>query len=378
MSPGVFLVQDNGDLLEMTERPYATEAVLQKLLEDYPSLLLAEDGSEGRSRYVLVKREAGLSAQEGGTSGRWSVDHLFLDQEGVPTLVEVKRSSDSRIRREVVGQMLDYAANAVVYWPVEHLRATFEATCAENQKDTDEVLRPLLDEESDVEVFWQRVRTNLEARRIRLIFVADVIPAELRTIVEFLNEQMKSTEVLALEVKEYGSDGLKTLVSTVVGQTRAAQQAKGQREPSEKQRLYREFWTTLIEEIRQRYPGWSRARTPPPQSWFELPAGRTGIFYSLSFVSDRRIRVELYVDPYDEALQGGEAYRRLEARKPDIEDAFNEPLDWEPLETRRASRVAAYRDGSLEQTQAWPEYREWFVSTAGRLREAIQPFVETL
>ena len=32
----------------------------------------------------------------------------------MPTLVEVKRSSDTRIRREVVGQMLHYAANAVV------------------------------------------------------------------------------------------------------------------------------------------------------------------------------------------------------------------------------------------------------------------------
>jgi 5-methylthioribose kinase len=41
--------------------------------------------------------------------------------------VEVKRSSDTRIRREVVGQMLDYAANAVVYWPLEMIRAKFEA-----------------------------------------------------------------------------------------------------------------------------------------------------------------------------------------------------------------------------------------------------------
>jgi hypothetical protein len=57
-----------------------------------------------------------------------SVDHLFVDQDAVPTLVEVKRSSDTRIRREVVGQMLDYAANAVVYWPLERLRATFEAS----------------------------------------------------------------------------------------------------------------------------------------------------------------------------------------------------------------------------------------------------------
>jgi hypothetical protein len=31
-----------------------------------------------------------------------------LDQDAVPTLVEVKRSSDTRIRREVMGQMSDY------------------------------------------------------------------------------------------------------------------------------------------------------------------------------------------------------------------------------------------------------------------------------
>lgn len=36
--------------------------------------------------------------------------------------MEVKRSTDTRIRREVVGQMLDYAANGVRYWPAEELR----------------------------------------------------------------------------------------------------------------------------------------------------------------------------------------------------------------------------------------------------------------
>jgi len=40
-----------------------------------------------------------------------------LDQDAIPTIVEVKRSTDTRIRREVVGQMLGYAANAVVYCP---------------------------------------------------------------------------------------------------------------------------------------------------------------------------------------------------------------------------------------------------------------------
>lgn len=49
---------------------------------------------------------------------RWSADHLLLDQFGVPIIVEVKRA-----RREVVGQMLEYAANATRYWPPDRMRA---------------------------------------------------------------------------------------------------------------------------------------------------------------------------------------------------------------------------------------------------------------
>jgi hypothetical protein len=40
-----------------------------------------------------VKR---LSQTRGDGGGRWSVDHLFLDQDAVPTIVEVKRSTDPR------------------------------------------------------------------------------------------------------------------------------------------------------------------------------------------------------------------------------------------------------------------------------------------
>jgi hypothetical protein len=63
--------------------------------------------------------------------GQWSKRHqgrahyfglLFLDQDAIPTLVEVKRSTNTDIRRKVVGQLLDYAANAVAYWLVEVLR----------------------------------------------------------------------------------------------------------------------------------------------------------------------------------------------------------------------------------------------------------------
>ena len=167
----------------------------------------------------MVGREAALPDDE-DAGGRWSVDHLFLDQEAVPTLVEVKRSSDTRIRREVVGQMLDYAANGVVYWPLEQLRELFARRCERDGQDPDLVISEVAGEEADVEDFWVRVGENLRAGRVRMVFVSDEIPRELRRVVEFLNGQMNPAEVIAIEVKQYfGADGTKTLVPRVIGQT---------------------------------------------------------------------------------------------------------------------------------------------------------------
>jgi hypothetical protein len=230
VSGGIYLLRGDDDLVAMQEQPYDSEALLQSLLAKHPSLLAGDQlpGSEPR-RWLLVAREASLPSSEDG-GGRWSVDHLFLDQDAVPTLVEVKRSSDTRIRREVVGQMLDYAANAVVYWPLERLRATFELRCQAEGLVADDAVHALLDDpDIEPDEFWQRVETNLKAGRVRLVFVADEIPPELRRIVEFLNEQMNPAEVLGIEVRQYvGGDDLRTLVPRVIGQTAEAQQRKGQ------------------------------------------------------------------------------------------------------------------------------------------------------
>src|SRR5262245_61646719 len=220
MNGGIFLIQSGGDLVEMTEQPYDSEDVLQELLAKYPNLLAGDqiDGTAPR-RWLLISREMGVpSVEEGGD--RWSLDHLFLDQDAIPTLIEVKRSSDTRIRREVVGQMLDYAANAVAYWPVEAVRARFEEGCRQRGVDPEKEIGKLLSPGGGVEEFWQRVKTNLQAGRIRMVFVADVIPPELRRVVEFLNSQMDPAEVLAVEIKQFVGQGLKTLVPRVIGQTR--------------------------------------------------------------------------------------------------------------------------------------------------------------
>lgn len=236
MSDGIFLIQGDGGLVEMTEQPYDSEALLQRLLAEYPSLLSGNQMSPAAPRrWLLVTREAGVASEQDG-SQRWSVDHLFLDQDGIPTLIEVKRSADTRIRREVVGQMLDYAANAVVYWPVEQVRAYFATTCQSGGVDPEQtVLDFLQDPEADPERFWVQVKTNLEAQRVRMVFVADVIPPELRRIVEFLNAQMSPAEVLAVEIKQFAGQGLRTLVPRVMGLTAEAEQKKSAGRPAKRQ-----------------------------------------------------------------------------------------------------------------------------------------------
>jgi hypothetical protein len=41
----------------------------------------------------------------GASTDRGYLDHLFLDQDAVPTLVKVKSSEKTQIRREAVSQM---------------------------------------------------------------------------------------------------------------------------------------------------------------------------------------------------------------------------------------------------------------------------------
>lgn len=138
-------------------------------------------------RWLLVRREQSVpDSQE--SLGRWSVDHLFVDQDAVPTLIEVKRSTDTRIRREVVGQMLDYAANGVRYWPTAELQASLVKTQEAMGNDPEAEVRRLLgDPSATLEAFFTSMADNLRAGRIRMVFVADVIPDELMRITEFLN-----------------------------------------------------------------------------------------------------------------------------------------------------------------------------------------------
>ena len=228
MAERIYIKNKQGGLEPLEEEPFSTEDDLQALLAEHPELLDGEQMRPGDPRrWILIKREKGI-AEVAETGDRWALDHLLIDQDATPTLVEVKRGSNSEVRRKVVGQMLEYAAHATGgagSWAVEDIRRDFEDSAKARDEDPADAIAELLqtDEDTDADSFWKKVGDNLAARRIRLLFVADEIPDSLTRIVSFLNEQTRDNiEVLAVEIKQFSGKTTQTLVPRVIGLTAAA------------------------------------------------------------------------------------------------------------------------------------------------------------
>ena len=234
MAEKIYYLGPDQEPKPMEETAFDRESDLQELLAAHPQLLDGEQMRPGDPlRWMLISREVGIAdAPESAT--RWSIDHLLLDQEGLPTLVEVKRGQDTRVRREVVGQMLDYAAHASATWSTERVRQMFESGAY-----AEEALRELLDPKRvlhdgdfarEIEELWSKVSSNLAAGNLRLVFVADAVPDELARVVEFLNRHM-DIEVLAVELKQFEGGANRTVVPRVIGRLAKARPPAGRRRP---------------------------------------------------------------------------------------------------------------------------------------------------
>ena len=135
---GIYLRQGES-FIAMREQPYEAEALLQALIAEHPEILAGDEDGDA-SRLLLVKREVGIADSARGAD-RCSLDHLFLDHDGGPDAGRGEAQLETRARRrEVVAQMLDYAANATAYWSVESLQAWFGAECERRGVDPSSVL----------------------------------------------------------------------------------------------------------------------------------------------------------------------------------------------------------------------------------------------
>ena len=229
----IWRLDADGDPTPLSEAPYRDEDALQELIARHLDVLAGERMTpEAPRRWLPIRREMGIADSE-EAGDRWAVDLLLIDQDARPTLVEVKLEGNSEIRRTVVGQLLEYAAHATRYWTADGIRRRFEA-----ERGGEEAAREAFArwraadgepeaEDGGYEAFWEDVDTNLRADNVRLLFAADRIPDELAHVVRFLNRNMEHVEVLAVELRQFGGEGARTIVPRVIGRTERQRTSSG-------------------------------------------------------------------------------------------------------------------------------------------------------
>ena len=180
------------------------EATLRDLLFAFPQTLPVSDIDAAYANLVPVCKELQLPAG--------SADALFVNQFGRLTLVEFKLWSNPQARREVIGQILDYAKD-MSSWSYEDLQRQIARAL---EDDGENVLYELVDQQSsglNEADFVDNVTRHLRRGEFLLLIVGDGIRESAAEIIEFVQRYSGLHFKLAMvETALYRDDGNRLIV----------------------------------------------------------------------------------------------------------------------------------------------------------------------
>mgnify|MGYP005854746955 CR=1 FL=1 len=370
-----------------------TESWLQGLLFDHPALVLLDRIEPGAGPFLPLVRELPLP-RPGGT--------VFLDLFGVtpagrPVLVECKLWRNPQARREVVAQILEYAA-LLRQWTLADLSAHLARTLGPGTNPifaAAAAQAPALDETAFSDALARALRTG----DFLLVIAGDGIREDAQAIAEHLagsrarlglleiriwqdaagrrvivpqvplrTEVMRlrvvtDAEGAALPLAEEEEDGEITLPDAAPDPGRAARAAAN-----------RAFWQKFIEGMRFSHPDQPSPRhgsknnvrvpLPAPARWLTLwrsrsgPMGVAGAFLSLPEGSEALIAA---LDADIDAIRAETGLPELRTR----ETAAGPPIGF----WIRAPSEALASDAALS---------AWLADTADRLVTALRPRLAAL
>lgn len=211
-----------------------------------------------------------------------------------------------------------------------------------------------------------------------MVWIAQEIREEHRQALDWLNQRTDSnTEFYGVVVELLKIDESRPAYNfEVVARPNQWRKSKvvtsGSRYTSTRQEAYRTFFQSLIDRLRTQHQ-FTNARVGQPQGWYSFPSGRSGIGYGASFAQGGRVRADLYIDT-GSLEENKRLYDALLNDKEPIEQAFGEPLSWERLDERRASRVGIYRAGSIDDSEEeLKSIEEWLVERLLRFKSVLGP-----
>ena len=210
-----------------------------------------------------------------------------------------------------------------------------------------------------------------------VIWVATEFRDEHRQALDWLNQRTDSdTDFfgVVVEVIQIGNS-LPAPQFRIVANPNEWQKSKRRKvdgETSERGEQYRQYFQELIDELREQYH-FTGARKAQAQNWYTFSSGHKAFAYSHSFARGGRVRTEVYIDNNLSDREGNKAvFDQFWEDREAIEAELGYSLEWERMDDKNASRIAVYRQGSIDDDVSELEnIRQWAVQELLRFKEVF-------
>lgn len=329
---------------------------LQEWIANDPTVL-------GEELLIIQKEFAGFSE----TSER--LDLLALDKQGNLVVIENKLDDSGR---DVAWQALKYASYCSSLTK-EQVRSIFESYLARGGStvEADEQLANFFGQD------YEELELN-QGQTQRIILIAANFRKEVTsTVLWLLNYRVR---LQCFKVTPYNMGGdllinveqiipMKDAEEYVISMAAKTQdEAEAQSAKSRRQRLRREFWSELLNQMNRRSDLF-RTISPGQYSWLATGAGVSSISFNFVATGDYG-RAELYISR--DAEESLAIFHALQAQREAIESEFGEALDWDEMDGQQACRVKAERPGNIYNREEWPEMIEFMTDRMIRLIPALK------
>jgi Holliday junction resolvase-like predicted endonuclease len=177
-------VVEGGKTEVLEAQPFDNETLLQDILEKFPEVIALDDLGVSEP-FIVIGREVATPAG--------SIDVLCIDGEGVLTVIETKLARNPQIRREVVGQILEYVGQVSKWRAQDVIQVAsryFQSESAPiemRNRSLFDVLRGDAEPEGELlpDELYDRIDNNLRKGRVKIVIASDMIPETLKDTVTY-------------------------------------------------------------------------------------------------------------------------------------------------------------------------------------------------
>lgn len=238
-------------------------------------------------------------------------------------------------------------------------------------------------EQSDHSHLGQLLTYSGGTDAVNIIWIATSFREEHRAALDWLNNRTDektrffAVSIAAVRIGDSDVAPLFTLVARPNNWNKIVKAASAAVSNNDKSGAYFEFWSQYLERLASEKPNWTNTNSVPTRSWISLRSGISAVTFGTNF-SNQGLRSEVYFGSASTEVNEAR-FQAIYANKDEFEQRFGQPLSWETLEGKKASRIAFYwPNQKIDQLQDWEKFMDWFIDTQERLRSAAAPFIEQL